>query len=80
MVCEVIPPNDYERLLEEVANSQMPFVSSELAALMTAHREAPSRKLKTQILSLLLMLMCIYKLFAFQENITSKDLSRFSYL
>ena len=30
----------------------MPFLSSELAALMTAHREAPTRKLKTQILSL----------------------------
>ena len=29
MVCEVIAPNDYERLQEEVANSQLPFVSSE---------------------------------------------------
>lgn len=64
MVCEVIAPNDSKRLLEEVANSQMPFVSSELAALMTAHREAPTRKLKTQILSL----YC-YKLNVLQKNL-----------
>jgi hypothetical protein len=52
MVCEVIAPNDSETLFEEVGAWQKPLVSSELAALMTAHREAPTRKLKTQILSL----------------------------
>jgi hypothetical protein len=52
MVCKVIAPNDSETLFEEVGAWQKPLVSSELAALMTAHREAPKRKLKTQILSL----------------------------
>ena len=52
MVCEVIAPNDSETLFEEVGAGQRPFVSSELAALMTTHTEAPTMKLKTQILSL----------------------------
>ncbi len=52
VVCEVIAPNAGEELFEAIQPARKELVSGELVAMMTAYREAPTRKLKLQILSL----------------------------
>ena len=52
VVCEVIAPNAGEKLFEAIQPAHKKLVSGELVAMMTAYREAPTRKLKLQILSL----------------------------
>lgn len=52
VVCEVIAPQDGDRLFEAMKNTNEENVSEELRLLMIAHRDAPTRNLKTQILSI----------------------------
>jgi hypothetical protein len=51
VLCEVIAPEDGEKLFETV-RSPSEDISEELHLLMIAHRDAPTRNLKTQILSI----------------------------
>ena len=52
-VCSVIAPSDSEKLLQAFQNSTSVNVcSNDLQALIVAYKNAPSRNLKTQILSL----------------------------
>ncbi len=57
LICGIIAPDDDEALFQSVCNlsldkSTPESVSDDLIALMTAFRDAPTRNLKTQILSI----------------------------
>ena len=52
MICEVIAPNAGEELFQAMNSTSDIHVSEELAALMTAYKNATTRKLKLQILSI----------------------------
>ena len=56
LVCSIIAPNDAEDLLQAITHakqdSEQTTVSPDLVALMTAFAKAPTRNLKTQILSI----------------------------
>ena len=49
VVCEVIAPQDGENLFKTMKNMGERNISEELRLLMIAHRDAPTRNLKTQI-------------------------------
>ena len=52
IVCSAIAPDDGETLFKAVCNPEGPNVESELKPLLVAHRNAPSKGTKTQILSI----------------------------
>ena len=52
VICEVIAPNAGEQLFQAMNSTSDIHVSEELAALMTAYKNATTRKLKLQILSI----------------------------
>jgi hypothetical protein len=52
VICEVIAPNAGEELFQAMNSTSGIHVSEELAALMTAYKNATTRKLKLQILSI----------------------------
>jgi hypothetical protein len=52
VICEVIAPNAGEELFQAMNSTSDIHVSEELAALMTAYKNATTRKLKLQILSI----------------------------
>ena len=53
MICEVIAPNAGKELFEAMSSTSDDVrVSEELAALMTAYKNAITRNLKLQILSI----------------------------
>ena len=53
LVCSIIAPKDGSRLFEEILNQQSHVeVSEDLKALMTAFGNAPTRRIKIQILSI----------------------------
>lgn len=52
VVCEVIAPDAAKELFEAIQPPHEEPISGELAAMMTAYKEAPTRKLKLQILGL----------------------------
>ena len=54
LICEVIAPNDSEKLFQSMANHDRSLqnISESLHPLMTAYAQAPTKNLKTQILSI----------------------------
>ena len=50
MICQIIAPKAGDMLYQSLSQKEM--VSNELIALMTAYAKAPTRNLKTQILSI----------------------------
>jgi hypothetical protein len=52
LICNVIAPNDGEKLFNSLRTGVEPVVSNELVNLMKAYSKAPTRNLRTQILSL----------------------------
>ena len=52
VICEVIAPNASEELFQAMNSSSDIHVSQELVALMTAYKNATTRNLKLQILSI----------------------------
>ena len=51
-ICKMIAPNDGEKLFKSLHSEAEPEVSSDLINLMKAYAKAPTRNLRTQILSL----------------------------
>lgn len=52
IVCGVIAPNSKEKLYEALTMANKVQMSNDLVALATAYKNAPTKSLKTQILSL----------------------------
>ena len=52
VICSIIVPKDHDMLLNAMLRPPVEDVSADLVALMTAHKLAPSKQLKTQILSI----------------------------
>ena len=67
VVCEVIAPEAAEELFEAIHPPREEPLSGELVGMMTAYRDAPTRKLKLQILSLYAFSYSAKKLMHFHE-------------
>ena len=79
VVCEVIAPHDGEELFNAIKNTDDGSISEELKLLMIAHRDAPTRNLKTQILSIYAYRYSAKKLIAIHRpygNVTNWQIKR----
>ena len=79
IVCSAIAPDDGERPFHAVCKPDSPNIENELQPLLEAHRDAPSKETKTQILSIYAnkyaakMLMVLDKMY---EPITEWELRK----